>query len=110
MSGPVGILAIIDRVINTGNVWDLVNLMGIISINLAVLNILPFPALDGGRLLFIVIEAIFGKKVAPKIESVIHGVGMVILLALMLAITVKDVSGLIKAGSISGFLDNMTAK
>lgn len=108
VSGPVGILAIIDRVINTGNIWDLVNLMGIISINLAVLNILPFPALDGGRLLFIIIEAIFGKKVAPKIESVIHGVGMVILLALMLAITVKDISGLIKAGSISGFLDNMT--
>lgn len=108
VSGPVGILAIVDNIVKTGNVWDLINLIGIISINLAVLNILPFPALDGGRQLFIIIEAIFGKKVAPKLESVIHGVGMVILLALMLLITFKDVRGLISAGSISGFLDNMT--
>ncbi len=69
---------------------------------------MPFPALDGGRLLFIIIEAIFGKKVAPKLESVIHGVGMVILLAAILAITIKDVRGLISAGSISGFLNNMS--
>lgn len=110
VSGPVGILAIIDRILKTGNIWDLINLIGIISVNLAVLNILPFPALDGGRLFFIVIESIFGKKVAPKIESVIHGVGMVILLAAMLLITFKDVRGLISAGSISGFLDNMTSK
>jgi len=107
VSGPVGILAIIDRILKTGNIWDLINLVGIISINLAVLNILPFPALDGGRLLFIIIEAIFGKKIAPKFESIIHGVGMVILLLAMLAITFKDIRGLISAGSISGFLDNM---
>ena len=109
VSGFVGILAIIDNIVKTGNIWDMFNLIGIISINLAVLNILPFPALDGGRLLFIIIEAIFGKKVAPKLESVIHGVGMIILLGLMLAITFKDVSGLIKArGSFSTFLENMT--
>lgn len=110
VSGPVGILAIVDRILNTGSIWDLINLIGVISVNLAVLNILPFPALDGGRLFFIIIESIFGKKVAPKIESVIHGVGMVILLAAMLLITFKDVRGLISAGSISGFLDNMTSK
>ena len=110
VSGPVGILAIVDNIVKTGNVWDLINLIGIISINLAVLNILPFPALDGGRQLFIIIEAIFGKKVAPKLESIIHGVGMVILLVLMVLITFKDVRGLISAGSISGFLENMTSK
>lgn len=108
VSGPVGIFAIIDQIVRSGDIWALINLIGIISINLAVLNIIPFPALDGGRLLFIIIEAIFGKKVAPKLESVIHGVGMVILLILMLLITFKDVRGLISAGSISGFLDNMT--
>lgn len=110
LSGPVGIFAIIDQIVKSGDMWALINLIGIISINLSVLNILPFPALDGGRLFFIIIESIFGKKVAPKIESVIHGVGMVILLAAMLLITFKDVRGLISAGSISGFLENMTAK
>jgi regulator of sigma E protease len=108
VSGPVGILAIIDRILKTGNIWDLINLIGIISVNLAVLNI-SIPALDGGRLFFIVIGCVW-QKVAPKIESVIHGVGMVILLAAMLLITFKDVRGLISAGSISGFLDNMTSK
>jgi membrane-associated protease RseP (regulator of RpoE activity) len=57
--------------------------------------------------LFIIIEAILGKKVAPKVEGVIHGIGMAILLLAILAITIKDVRGLISAGSISGFLDNM---
>ena len=81
--------------------------MGIISVNLAILNILPFPALDGGRLLFIFIEKIIGRKVVPKVEAVIHAVGMIILLVLILAITVHDIQKLISAGSISGFLDSM---
>lgn len=106
VSGPVGVFAITTEVAKTG-VLALINLIGIISVNLAVLNIIPFPALDGGRLLFIIIEAIFGKKITPKIESVIHGIGMIILLAAILAITVKDVRGLIEAGSISIFLQNM---
>lgn len=107
VSGPVGVFAVTSEVAKTG-LLPLINLIGIISVNLAVLNIIPFPALDGGRLLFIIIEAIFGKKVAPKLEGVIHSVGMAILLLAILAITIKDVRGLISAGSISGFLQNMT--
>ncbi len=106
VSGPVGVFAITSQVAKTG-ILSLINLLGIISVNLAILNIIPFPALDGGRLLFIVIEAIFGKKVAPKLEGVIHSVGMAILLLAILAITIKDVRGLIKAGSIPRFLDDM---
>lgn len=106
ISGPVGVFAITTQVAKSG-ILPLINLVGIISVNLAILNIIPFPALDGGRLLFILIEAIFGKKIAPKLESVIHGVGMVVLLLAILAITIKDIRGLISAGSISGFLDNM---
>ncbi len=109
VSGPVGVFAVTTEVAKTG-ILPLINLIGIISVNLAVLNIIPFPALDGGRLLFIVIEAVLGKKVAPKVEGVIHSVGMAILLLAILAITIKDVRGLISAGSISGFLDNMTSK
>jgi len=81
--------------------------LGIISINLAILNILPFPALDGGRLLFIFIERNVGRKVIPKVETIIHSIGMIILLALILAITIHDIQGLISAGSISAFLNNM---
>ncbi len=106
VSGPVGVFAVTSEVAKTG-ILPLINLIGIISVNLAVLNIIPFPALDGGRLLFIIIEAILGKKVAPKVEGIIHSVGMAILLLLILAITIKDIRGLISAGSISGFLDNM---
>jgi len=106
VSGPVGVFAITTQVAKSG-ILPLINLIGIISVNLAILNIIPFPALDGGRLLFIIIEAVLGKKVAPKIESVIHGIGMVVLLLAILAITIKDIRGLISAGSISGFLDNM---
>lgn len=106
VSGPVGVFAVTSEVAKTG-ILPLINLLGIISVNLAILNIIPFPALDGGRLLFIIIEAVFGKKVAPRIESVIHSVGMAILLLAILAITIKDISGLISAGSISGFLDKM---
>lgn len=105
VSGPVGVYAVVSEVSKQG-IWQLINLIGIISVNLAVLNILPFPALDGGRLLFIIIEAIFGKKVAPKIESVIHSIGMMILLTLILAITIKDVRSLISAGSISNFINS----
>lgn len=107
VSGPVGVFAVTTEVSKTG-ILPLINLIGIISVNLAVLNIIPFPALDGGRLLFIIIEAILGKKVAPKVEGIIHSVGMAILLLLILAITIKDIRGLISAGSISGFLNNMT--
>ena len=106
VSGPVGVFAVTTEVAKAG-ILPLINLIGIISVNLAILNIIPFPALDGGRLLFIVIEAIFGKKVAPKFEAIVHSVGMAILLLAILAITIKDVRGLISAGSISGFLDNM---
>lgn len=109
VSGPVGVFAVTSEVAKTG-ILPLINLIGIISVNLAVLNIIPFPALDGGRLLFIIIEAFLGKKVAPKVEGVIHGIGMAILLLAILAITIKDVRGLISAGSISGFLQNMTTK
>lgn len=107
VSGPVGVYAVVSEVSQKGTIWDLINLLGIISVNLAVLNILPFPALDGGRLVFVIIEAIFGKKVAPKFESIVHSVGMAILLIAILAITIKDIRGLISAGSISAFLNNM---
>jgi regulator of sigma E protease len=104
LSGPVGIFAVTSQAAQFG-ILSIINFIGILSLNLAILNIIPFPALDGGRLLFIGIEAILGKKVLPKVEAVIHTIGMAILLLLLLAITARDITRLIKAGSLSNFIN-----
>jgi regulator of sigma E protease len=66
------------------------NLMGIISIGLALANLLPFPALDGGRLAFIAIEAVSGRRVSPRYEGLAHAVGFVLLLILMAYVNLQD--------------------
>ncbi len=103
--GPVGILAIIYIVLKQG-ILPVLNLMGLISINLAVLNVLPIPALDGGRLFFIGIEAVFGKKVLPKVEAAFHSAGFVILIALIFLISFFDVKRIITAGGFTGFINS----
>lgn len=105
VTGPVGVYAITTEAAKLG-LMPLVKFVGIFSVNLAIINILPLPALDGGRLFFIGVEAIFGKKVKPKLEATIHTVGLVVLIALLIAITVSDVRRLIQAGSLAGFLEN----
>ena len=72
--------------------WNILYLFAIIAMNLGVMNLLPIPALDGGRLFFRIIEAIrFGKPFKPELEAKIHGVGMMLLLLLMVVIAFKDV-------------------
>ena len=105
--GPVGLFALVDYILKTGSVLDLINFLGIISINLAVINILPLPALDGGRLLFIGIESLFGRKVLPKVEGIVHSIGFIILISLLLLITVRDIKGIASAGGISAFIENL---
>ena len=106
LAGPVGIFALTSEVYKVG-ILALINFIGILSVNLAILNIIPFPALDGGRLLFVVLESILGKKILPRVEAAAHTVGMIILLILIFAITARDIRGLISAGSISGFLEGV---
>lgn len=106
ISGPVGIFAITTEAAKSG-ILTLVNFVGILSINLAVLNVMPFPALDGGRILFIGIEAVFGRKILPKIEAAIHTVGFVILILLLLLITVGDIKRVVINGGIQGFINSM---
>lgn len=107
ISGPVGIFAVTSAAAKSG-ILTLINFVGILSVNLAILNIMPFPALDGGRLLFIVIESIFGKKILPKAEAIVHTVGMALLLLLLVAITIHDIRRLIAAGGIAEFLTSFT--
>ena len=90
IAGPVGIAILAGQATALGFVY-LLQLVALISLNLAVLNLIPFPALDGGRLLFLGIEKIKGSKVNPKIENVIHSVGIVLLLALVVLITYRDI-------------------
>lgn len=106
VSGPIGIYAVTTEA-SRGGILTLINFIGILSVNLAILNIIPFPALDGGRLLFIVIEWITRKKVSTKVEAMINNIGFFILLALLLIITIGDVRKLASAGSIDGFINSM---
>ncbi len=94
MSGPVGITAAIGGVAKT-NLFDILPIMALITINLGIFNLLPLPALDGGRILFILFELITRKPVPAKYESWIHAAGLILLLGLMLLITAKDIFSLI---------------
>ena len=94
MSGPVGITAAIGGVAKT-NLFDILPVMALITINLGIFNLLPLPALDGGRILFILFELITRKPVPAKYESWIHAAGLILLLGLMLLITAKDIFSLI---------------
>ena len=103
----IGIFVITSEAAKFG-LLTLINFVGILSVNLAILNMIPFPAVDGGRLLFIALEAIFGKRVLPRVEAIVHTVGFVILMLLLLAITASDIKRLVVNGGISGFLDSFS--
>lgn len=90
LSGPVGIAVITGKAARLGFTY-LMQFTALISINLAVLNIIPFPALDGGRLLFVGIEKIKGRPVSRKIENAINTAGFALLILLMIYITAKDI-------------------
>lgn len=107
VSGPIGIYAVTTEA-SKGGFLSLLNFIGILSVNLAILNIVPFPALDGGRLLFIGIEAVTKKRVPTKVEAVIDNVGFIILITLLLVITFGDVRRLITTGSIEGFINSLS--
>ncbi len=106
VSGPIGIYAITTQA-SRGGVIALINFIGILSVNLAILNIIPFPALDGGRLLFIGIEAVTRKKISTKVEALVNNIGFLLLMALLLIVTVGDAGRLISTGGIDGFINSM---
>jgi regulator of sigma E protease len=91
--GPVGIFGVAEQTGRIGFIY-LVQLLGIISLNLAVVNLIPFPALDGGRFLMVIIEKIKGSAIPEKVEAWVNGLGFAFLLLLMLLLTIRDVRGL----------------
>ena len=90
MSGPVGITQTIGNVASLGLNYFL-HIFVIITINLGVFNLFPIPALDGGRLLFLIIEAIIGRPLNRKIEGIVHFVGLVLMLGLAIIVTFNDI-------------------
>lgn len=88
--GPVGIFGITFVAIKLGFGYVL-NLLIALTVNLGLINILPFPALDGGRLVFLIVEKIRGKKVAINVESLVNNIGFFLLIALAILVTIRDV-------------------
>ncbi|MFH1712468.1 MAG: RIP metalloprotease RseP [Patescibacteria group bacterium] len=94
ISGPVGIAVITGEVAQMGIIY-LIQFAAILSVNLAIINILPFPALDGGRIAFLAYEAIRRKPASPKFEAIVHNIGFIILILLVVLVTYKDIIGLL---------------
>lgn len=95
LSGPVGIYTLVGETSKQG-LLNLIYLMGYLSLNVGFINILPFPAFDGGRVFLLIIEKIRGKKNNPKVENTINTVGFALLMLLMLVVTVNDISKFFK--------------
>jgi len=90
VTGPIGIVGVVGDAAKFGFVY-LLSFTALISVNLAVINLLPFPALDGGRLLFLLIEKIKGSRINPKVGNIINMVGFGLLMLLMVFITYHDI-------------------
>lgn len=98
VSGPVGIVSAVNTAVNTGS-YRLVNILylaALLTINLGVFNLLPVPALDGGRLFFMLIELVRRKPVPPEKEGMVHAIGLILLLCLTVVISFNDILKLIK--------------
>lgn len=90
LSGPVGVYSIVGAAKSQG-ISSLMYLIALLCINVGVINLLPFPAFDGGRILFLIIEKLKGSPVNPKVENIIHSIGFILLMALMVYITLNDI-------------------
>ncbi|MED9821731.1 MAG: M50 family metallopeptidase [Christensenellales bacterium] len=91
VTGPVGTVYVIQEVTQQGGVDVYLELLALISVNLGVMNLLPIPGLDGSRLLFLLVEAVRRKPIRRELEGAIHGAGFILLMALMVVLTYKDI-------------------
>ncbi len=99
LSGPVGIVKVVDETYTEAKAYgastvvlSMIELALLLSVNLGVMNLLPLPALDGGRLVFLLVEAVRGKPVPPEKEGIVHLAGMAVLMILMVVILFNDIS------------------
>ncbi len=95
VSGPVGIAGIVGGAAELGFIY-LLMITALISINLGVINLIPFPALDGGRVLFVIIESIIRRKIPPVYANWVNSIGFILLMTLMVVVTYKDIAKMFK--------------
>ncbi|MFA6554253.1 MAG: site-2 protease family protein [Candidatus Paceibacterota bacterium] len=95
VSGPIGIAGIVGGAAELGFTY-LLMITALISINLGVINLIPFPALDGGRVLFVIIEGVIRRRLPPKYSNAVNAVGFVLLMILMVVVTYKDIAKMFK--------------
>lgn len=91
VAGPVGIVNVVDQTAETG-LFNVFYLLALLSINLGLVNLFPFPALDGGRLLFVFIRLFTGRSITDEMESKVHYLGILVLFGFMIMITFHDVA------------------
>lgn len=96
VAGPVGITSVVGQILSVDKpLLPYLDFVAALSLNLAIVNVLPFPGLDGGRLLFLVIEAITRKKTHAVVEKYVHTIGLAVLLSLIILITISDIHKLV---------------
>ncbi len=95
VSGPIGVVGAMNTTAQSGGFIALLYMAGFISVNIGLMNLLPVPALDGGRIFFVLIEAIRRKPIPPEKEGIIHFVGLILLVGIMVLATWNDISKLI---------------
>jgi regulator of sigma E protease len=100
VTGPVGLAQLTGQVVKTG-ISNLLSFAAIISLNLGIINIFPIPAMDGGRNVFVLLEWVRrGKRISPKIESMVHSIGFILLMILFLVIAYHDIARIVQGGSL----------
>jgi regulator of sigma E protease len=99
-TGPVGIAQMTGQIVQAG-ISPLLEFASFLSINLAIINLFPLPALDGGRIVFVLVEWMRrGKRIAPKTEGIVHLIGFALLMVFFLAVTYQDILRIIAGESI----------
>lgn len=96
VTGPIGIASMSGKALREGS-WSFVTFLALISLNLGLLNLFPFPALDGGRIIFVLLEMVFRRRLPEKVENWIHTAGFVLLISLMVFVTWQDIHRLFLA-------------
>ena len=100
LTGPVGIAQMTGEIVKTG-IANLLRFAAVISLNLGILNIFPIPAMDGGRIVFVLLEWVRrGKRVSPKTEATVHSIGFILLMIVFLIISYHDILRIINGGSL----------
>ncbi len=98
LSGPIGVTDTISDAVASTNYKSILLILAVVTVNLGVFNLLPLPALDGGRIFFMFIELFRGKPINQKVESIIHATGMALLFLLMIIVAYNDIARLITGG------------